>query len=94
MQSTINGGTTLIASPCLNRLQANLQDLIIIAYEAYTKAPGNLLRLDKLVYVSGEKLEDRYSMHFEGLVKDLAQNATTTVNLTFTANINGESYDW
>lgn len=87
MPSTIKGGTTLIASPCLNRLQANLHDLIIIAYEAYTKAPGNLLRLDKLVYVSGERLEDKYCMHFEGLVKDLAQHGITTVHLTFTASV-------
>ena len=83
----MRAGTSLLASPPLKRLQENLHDLIIIALEAYTQTPGNSYALTKLHYVSDEKHEGRFCMHFDGLVKDLEANVNTPLSLTFTVKI-------
>lgn len=79
--------TNLIASPPLKRLEANLHDLIIACWEAYTRTPGSSLALTKLHYVSDEKHEGKFSMHFDALVKDLDQNENTPASLTFTVKM-------
>lgn len=79
--------TSLHASPPLKRLQENLQDLIIIALEAYTQTHGNSYALVTLHYVSDEKHEGRFSMHFDALAKDLEANVNTPVSLTFTVKV-------
>jgi len=80
-------GITLLASPPLKRLTNNLHDLITIALETYIKTRGSSFALTKLHYVSDEKHEDRFSMHFDALAKDLEQNVNTPLSLTFTVSI-------
>lgn len=80
----MRAATSLHASPPLKRLQENLQDLITIALEAYTRTHGNCYALTKLHYVSDEKHEGRFSMHFDALAKDLEANVNTPLSLTFT----------
>lgn len=82
-----HAGTSLLASPPLKRLQENLHDLIIVALEAYTKTHGNSFALTNLHYVSDEKHEGRFCMHFDGLVKDLEVNVNIPLSLTFSVKI-------
>lgn len=64
-------GITLSPSPPLRRLEANLQELIIIAYERSTNRLGSSLSLTKLEYVCGEKRDEKYYMRFDALVQAL-----------------------
>lgn len=89
-QFKMRDATNLRASPPLKRLQENLHDLIIIAYEAYTKTHGQSLSLVALHFVSDEKHEGRFCMHFDGQVKDLDLNVNTPLSLTFAVKIGDE----
>lgn len=81
--SLMNDSSALIESSCLELLQENLRDLIIIAWEGYNKTPGSLLRLERFRYVYGEKLDDRYCTRCDVQVRAPEQNGTTMLTLTF-----------
>lgn len=86
----IDVGTTLRASPPLRRLQVSLQDLILIALEAYTKTHGQSYALTTLHYVSDEKHAGKFCMHFDGLVKELEANANIPIQLTLNVRVGGD----
>lgn len=90
----IDAATTLRASPPLRRLQASLQDLILIALEAYTKTHGQSYALTTLHYVSDEKRAERFSMHFDALARDLEQNACIPIQLTLNVRTGEELQCW
>lgn len=85
-------GTNLRASPPLRRLQANLQDLILVALEAYTKTSGQSYALVALHYANDEKHEGKFCMHFVGQVKDLERSANIPLTLELSVKIGEEYY--
>lgn len=78
--------TTLSPSPALLRLHRNFHDLIIITCEAYMKVPSKCLSLIRLSYVFDEKLEEKYCMHFDALVRELGQKDAIPLHLSIIAS--------
>lgn len=77
----------LIGSPALRRLTRHLHDIIRIACEASTNTPSKSLYLTRLQYVSDEKLDGKFCMHFAALVREQDRADAITINLTFTAEV-------
>lgn len=93
VRSQTDGVTPLQSSPALKRLQASLHDLIVIACQQSMLAPGNTFALSQLTFVSDEKSEGRFSMHFGALVKALELNVN--IPLTLTLNVEQmEGSEW
>lgn len=90
-QYKIDDATTLQGSPPLKRLQENLHDLIIVSFEAFTQTRGLCLSLTKLHYVSDEKHEGRFSMHFDALVR--AQGLADAIPLSLSFNVKMGDYE-
>lgn len=85
--STTDENLDLIASPPLRRLTRHLHDIIRIAFETSTNIPSKSLYLTRLQYVSDEKLDGKFCMHFAALVRDQEHGDAITINLTFTAEV-------
>lgn len=84
------GNFDLLNSQAFARLEAHLRDLIVISHEASINPHGKPLRLEQLTYVFGGTYDDKYCMHFVGLVKDLERNENTRLLLSFTVSVNPE----
>jgi len=81
--------TTLQSTPALLRLHRNLHDLIIICAEHYMKTPSKSLCLTRLQYVFDEKLDGKYCMHFDVLVRELDQKDGIPMQVTISASTEG-----
>lgn len=77
--------TRLTEGPSSKRLQENLHDLIIIAWERLHNRPGSSLRLEAFRYVCGARHDEKSFMLCVVQVKDLERNENTTLALTFRA---------
>lgn len=80
---SIDEGILLPNSPALSRLHRNLEDLIIAAFERFTKVHSKSPYLSRLEHVYDENEGEKFYMHFAAQVKDQKQDATTTIRLTF-----------
>lgn len=86
-RSTIDEGSSLQSSPALSRVHRHLRDLITVACEAYMNTPSKSLCLTRSEYVSDEKLDGKFCMHLNVLVREQDQSAGIPLSLTITAEV-------
>jgi len=80
------GNITPLNDLQLRRFHNKLLSIIQETYRHSTKRPGRLLSLLAFTHAYDETRDDRLYSHYALLVKDLEENDTTAMRLTFAVN--------